>query len=88
MDKHMCICRIRSKKGPIRLRRFVPAAQHVLRELPEPGTRNFACCANYPAPGGWFNFACLRRELPAPAGTKGGGYFVFVCVDIRDLTLT
>ena len=36
----------------------------------EPGARNFACGANYLAPG-WFKF-CLRRKLPAP-GTKGLG---------------
>ena len=51
------------------------------RELPEPGARNFACGANYLAPG-WFKF-CLRRKLPAP-GLKGGLFCI--CVESRNLT--
>ena len=38
------------------------------------GARNFACGANYLAPG-WFKF-CLRRKPPAP-GTKGGLFCIF-----------
>ena len=43
LDKHM-----QNEKELIRLR----------RELPEPGARNFACGANYLAPG-WFKFCLL-----------------------------
>ena len=49
--------------------------------VPEPGARNFACGANYLAPGR-FKF-CLRRKLPAP-GTKGGLFCI--CVESRNLT--
>ena len=60
MDKHM-----QNKKELI----LACGASCLRRELPEPGARNFACGANYLAPG-WFKF-CLRRKLPAPApGTK------------------
>ena len=67
LDKH-----IQNKKELVRLRRELPD---------EPGARNFACGANYLAPG-WFKI-CLRRKLPAP-GTKGGLFCI--CVESRNLT--
>ena len=58
---------MQNERELIRLRRELPE--------PEPGARNFACGANYLAPG-WFKI-CLRRKLPAP-DTKGG-LFLYLC---------
>jgi hypothetical protein len=40
---------------------YAVAASSERLYLPEPGARNFACGANYLAPG-WFNFAAVRVE--------------------------
>ena len=64
MDKH-----IPNEKELIRPRRLC-----LRREIPEPGTQNFACGANYLA-ARWFNSACGANY---PHQALKGGYFVFV----------
>ena len=61
MDQH-----IPNEKELIRPRRLC-----LRRELPEPGTHNFACGANYHIPV-WFNFACgANYHIP--------GWFNYAC---------
>ena len=64
MDKH-----IPNEKELIRPRRLC-----LRREIPEPGTQNFACGANYLA-ARWFNSACGANY---PSKALKGGCFVFV----------
>jgi len=61
---------MQNEKELIRLRRFMPAARTTRARSQERATRNFACGANYLAPG-WFNFACGANY---PHQALKGGY--------------
>ena len=85
MDQH-----IPNEKELIRPRRLC-----LRRELPEPGTHNFACGANYHIPV-WFNFACgANYHIPgwfnyacganSPYQALKGGLFC-ICVESTNLT--
>ena len=71
MDQH-----IPNEKELIRPRRLC-----LRRELPEPGTHNFACGANYHIPV-WFNYACGANY---PDQALKGGLFC-ICVESTNLT--